>query len=94
MPNIAFLNFANYCQRRKLEDIVGDMTRAEKKLGHTCSSILGTAPRRPTSASTSGELCPFHFLSPGHEQFSANADPSNLGNGRVAGGRQVARGGA
>lgn len=44
MPNIAFLNFANYCKRRQLEQIVDDMTRMERKLGHTVLKYYGYGP--------------------------------------------------
>lgn len=44
MPNIAFLNFANYCNRRRMDDIVGDMTRMERKLGHTVLKYFGYGP--------------------------------------------------
>lgn len=44
MPNVVLLNFANYCQRRKLEDITGDMSRMEKKLGHQVLKYFGYGP--------------------------------------------------
>lgn len=44
MPNIAFLNFANYCKKSRLDDIVGDMIRAERKLGHTVLKYFGYGP--------------------------------------------------
>jgi adenylosuccinate synthase len=44
LPNIAFLNFANYCKKSKLEDIVGDMTRIERKLGHTVLKYFWYGP--------------------------------------------------
>lgn len=44
LPNYALLNFANYCRRDKVEDIVGDMTRIERKLGHTVLKYFGYGP--------------------------------------------------
>lgn len=44
LPNICFLNFANYCNRARIEDIVGDMGRIERKLGHTALKYYGYGP--------------------------------------------------
>lgn len=44
LPNIAFLNFANYCQKAKVEKIVSDMMQVERKEGISVMHYFGYGP--------------------------------------------------
>ena len=44
MPDVVLLNFCNYCERRKLESIIGDMSVVERKLGISVLKYYGYGP--------------------------------------------------